>query len=148
MNKTIGSLSIDPFSQNLFWIDSTHGRIEVVRLDKPNSYRKTILSSNMKQIKGLTIDPINSNLYFAIIDEEETVIERANMDGSNRTQLVSIPSRYLLTDIVVDSENDMLYWSEAQESKISGVNLTNGSGMRVIAQDLINPHSISKLGKD
>ena len=73
-------------------------------------------------------------------------IERANLDGSDRTVLVN-RSLGWPNGLALDFEEGKIYWGDAKEDKIEVANL-DGSGRRVLVHELPHIFGFSLLGKD
>ncbi|KAI6189246.1 hypothetical protein M3Y98_00442000 [Aphelenchoides besseyi] len=139
-------IAFDSIGQNLFWLDSINGRIEVVGLhlmERP--YRQTIISHNLINPRALIVDSRNGWIYFSNF-ANETQIERSWLDGTHREVLIRLSGPNWITSIVVDSENDQIYWVDIEMSTLMVAQLSDGRNPRVLMENLRRPHSITKMG--
>ena len=54
-NSVLGSLAVDWIGDNLYWVDTDAGVIEVADLD--GRYRKPLFSINVDKPKAVALDP-------------------------------------------------------------------------------------------
>jgi len=85
---------------------------------------------------GIALDIANDKIYWT----EATRIRRANLNGSNVEDLVT--GLHFATDIVLDLDNNVMYWSDWQANKIQYSDL-NGSNCQDLVTGLYEPVSIA-----
>ena len=78
-------LAIDWISRNLYWMDTKFDRLRVSRLD--GSYQKTLINTNLELPRAIVVDPVEGYMYWSDWGSAPR-IEKACMDGSNRTVLI------------------------------------------------------------
>lgn len=85
---------------------------------------------------GIALDIVNDKIYWT----EATRIRRANLNGSNVEDLVTGLS--FATDIILDLDNNLMYWSDWRANKIQSSEL-NGYHCQDIITGLDGPVSIA-----
>ncbi|XP_062567175.1 low-density lipoprotein receptor-related protein 2-like [Saccostrea cucullata] len=111
--RSIGNAQIafDYVSKNLYWCDSLFSWIGMkpAYLDNTTIY-KLIIHNNLKQPEGLALDPEDGLMFFSDNDVNPR-IEKASMDGVNRTIIVHIGLIRVLS-LSIDVINNLLYWAD------------------------------------
>ncbi|XP_038049226.1 prolow-density lipoprotein receptor-related protein 1-like [Patiria miniata] len=104
------SLTIDWLSRNMYWtnISPEKSSLNIARLD--GSYRNEIHLRNLTSPRSVIVRPSEGTMYWINAGDLPT-IERANMDGSNQTTLISS----ILIDplgLALDDKASRLYWTD------------------------------------
>ena len=86
---------------------------------------------------GLAIDKVNGKIYFD--NQEDGVIMRANLDGTNVESVVEKVGR--VYGIAVDGANDVLYFADSGDGLIKKTDL-NGDGLVAVSLELEDPLGI------
>lgn len=128
-------IALNPDAGKMYWMDNAGGNLYRANIDIPNGETSGTRTDTEIIISGLdgpayvAIDTINSKLYFT---EQGTTdkVSRCDLDGSGIEGLVS-GSMSLLTDIVLDVQNNTMYWCDANNPSIEKANL-DGSNREVI----------------
>uniref|UniRef100_A0A914R0S3 Uncharacterized protein n=1 Tax=Panagrolaimus davidi TaxID=227884 RepID=A0A914R0S3_9BILA len=147
LSPSVNHIAFDWLGRNLYLLNSETGRLEIQKIEG-GFYRKTIIPGGKGREKPccIQVDPQSGFIYFGNFYGEHGRIERAWMDGSNRQVLISLPKATTITDLVVDSEGDRIYWIEGESSKIGSAKLSNGGDIKVISTDFQHFQAIAKLG--
>ncbi|XP_035692673.1 uncharacterized protein LOC118427143 [Branchiostoma floridae] len=99
-------LALDFVGRNIYWTDSERDVISVAKLD--GMYVKDLISEHLDQPHGLVLDTQNGYMYWADWGSEPK-IEKAAMDGTDRTTLVDTllqdPTGLAIDFIVCTVEN-------------------------------------------
>ena len=98
--STQTSLDIDLVHQHLYMGDGGVNEELLIRTDLSGKNRTTILS-NIVEIRGLILDVPADTMYFASRLGDNDVIWRAKLDGSDVTQLLTLPL-YSVRSIAID----------------------------------------------
>ncbi|XP_071941661.1 low-density lipoprotein receptor-related protein 1-like isoform X2 [Antedon mediterranea] len=125
-------IAVDWISRNLYWTDDGLDRISMSTLN--GSYSKTLITTNLTHPRAIAVDPVAGYMYWtdwSEYDIELGMIERANLDGTNREVLVSGENILWPNGIALDKDGGYLYWCDAFFDEISRVFL-DGSGKRMI----------------
>ncbi|NXJ85431.1 LRP1 protein, partial [Trogon melanurus] len=132
-----GSASLCSFvSSYLYWTDwGDHSLIGKIGMDGTN--RSVIVDTKITWPNGLTLDYINSRIYWA--DAREDYIEFASLDGSNRHTVLSqdIPHIFALTLF-----EDFIYWTDWETKSINRAHKTTGANKTLLISTLHRPMDI------
>ncbi|GFR86359.1 low-density lipoprotein receptor-related protein 6 [Elysia marginata] len=132
-------LAVDWVAHNIYWADTGKNRIEVSRLD--GSSRKALVWRELTSPRALALDPPKGYLYWSSWGVKP-VLERANLDGTNRGVLISNVGR--VQDITIDYIDRRLYWTDISDHSIRSSNLLGGD-VRLVAQSQIkHPMGLSQ----
>ncbi|CAH1788845.1 unnamed protein product [Owenia fusiformis] len=123
-------IAVDWVAKNVYWTDWGHDVIEVSRLN--GSSRYVVLADNMDKPGAIVVHP-NKGYMFWVDSGNPGKIERAFLDGSNRT-VIKQDTEYRKIQpkaLTIDYERDLLYWCDAKEDKIYEMDL-NGENEEVV----------------
>lgn len=137
-NEGVEGLAFDWAAQNLYYIDSRKGTLNVINVaDK--SQRRTLLSS-LKRPRAIVLHPNRGFLFYSEWDRPAN-ISRAYLDGTN----VTIFKNLLLgwpNGLSIDFKADRLYWCDALLDQIQHSNL-DGTDVKVFTTPSIkHPFSL------
>lgn len=136
---TCAGLAVDWVGNNLFWTDQRLQTINVVRLDKKESWK--VLPVNTTHPKAIVVDPLEGYIYwtdwvyYPRDPAASATIQRADMDGSN--QITFLPKEVIFpTGLFLDAANKELYWADSLFNRIEKISL-NGSTkpVKVLSSD-------------
>ncbi|XP_071951355.1 uncharacterized protein [Antedon mediterranea] len=116
--ESADGIAVDSVSRLLFWTDSTKKTIEVSQLNGLD--RKTIIDTDVDKPRAIAADSVNGVIYWTDWGNEPK-IERANMDGTNRTVLVN-SGLVWPNGLELDFQSNRLYWCDGKMSKIESIN--------------------------
>ncbi|XGW32859.1 hypothetical protein V3C99_017403 [Haemonchus contortus] len=139
---------LDYLARNIYWIDAGLNRIYVTRLD--TTHTRVIVAQAFSKLQTMALDLRNRHIYFSDNRVGRSHIDRCDLDGGNRTRIVTLSPYAWLNGIAVDSENYRLYWTEGNYSVVRTAFL-NGTGEVVIGPaslKLPQPYAISTLGEE
>ncbi|NWT76207.1 LRP1 protein, partial [Prunella himalayana] len=120
----------------LYWTDwGDHSLIGKIGMDGTN--RSVIVDTKITWPNGLTLDYINSRIYWA--DAREDYIEFASLDGTNRHTVLSqdIPHIFALTLF-----EDFIYWTDWETKSINRAHKTTGANKTLLISTLHRPMDI------
>jgi sugar lactone lactonase YvrE len=110
-------------SARLFFLELSGGRIHSMN---PDGSDRTTIVSNARNPDGIAIDAEAGHIYWTnmgVPSLDDGSIERADLDGRNRTIIIPRGITFTPKQIHFDKQGGKLYWSDRE-------------GMRVIRADL------------
>lgn len=137
-NEGVEGLALDWASQNLYYIDSRKGTLNVINV--ANTTQRRVLLTNLKRPRAIVLHPNRGFLFYSEWDRPAN-ISRAYLDGTN----VAIFKGLLLgwpNGLSIDFQADRLYWCDALLDQIQHSNL-DGTDVRVFTTPSIkHPFSL------
>jgi DNA-binding beta-propeller fold protein YncE len=128
MNQSIG---------RLFVLDLSGGRIFSMNADGSDS--RTLVTS-CRLPDGIALDLDRGHLYWTdmgVPDRNDGMIERADLDGRNRTTIVPQGGTHTPKQIHLDAKNRKLYWSDREGMRVMRSNL-DGTRLETLVQSGID----------
>lgn len=131
-NEGVEGLALDWITNNLYYIDSRKGTLNVISVSNI-TYRRTLLS-NLKRPRAIVVHPNQGYVFFSEWDRPAN-ISRAYLDGTNvmvfRGVLLGWPN-----GLSIDHQTDRLYWCDAlldhiQHAKLDGTDVKTISSPRI-----------------
>ncbi|MDR6968551.1 hypothetical protein J2X31_002574 [Flavobacterium arsenatis] len=113
-------LEVDLTNQKMYWYDQLQTSFMKANLDGTNA---TILVTDVYSITGMSIDFTNQKLYWCSSDGENSIIEKVNLDGNERTIVLTTVNYGYFKDLKVDSTHQKMYWYDEYYYKILRSNL-------------------------
>jgi hypothetical protein len=120
-------------SARLFCLELSGGRIHSMNPD--GSDRKTILSE-AHYPDGIAIDAQVGHIYWTnmgVPSADDGSIERADLDGGNRTVIIPQGVTHTPKQIHFDRESGTLYWSDREGMRVMRANL-DGSNVETLVE--------------
>ncbi|XP_017885402.1 protein cueball [Ceratina calcarata] len=114
--SSILGLAFDTRTRTLFWSDTKQGSIMrmQVPVDEPPE-RPVILHDLKTRVpRGIALDVCNRHIYWVDSSTSSPSIERSNLDGSNRTTVISERLHEPIA-VAVDHIEEKLYWIDDVE---------------------------------
>ncbi|XP_035672642.1 prolow-density lipoprotein receptor-related protein 1-like [Branchiostoma floridae] len=134
-------ISVDVISRNLYWTDTGTDRIIVSRLD--GSFRKSLITQGLDEPRAIVVDPNSGWMYWTDWGNPSK-IERARMDGTQRSVIVNIGQGHWPNGLALDAAANRLYWCNGATGAIwtSGVTGSNPSPTQLFTQSAgdVNAH--------
>lgn len=123
----IQQIALDWVTGNWYFLDDTRELIIICNnlLNKCN----ILIETNLKKPRAFVLDPTRGYIYFTKWGEPPTV-ERCNMDGTNRTAIVTQKVVFPY-GVTVDYPNNHIYWVDTYLDFIERVNY-DGSNRKTI----------------
>ena len=126
-NEGVEGLAHDWISNNLYYIDSRKGTLNVISIN--NSTNRRVLLKNLKRPRAIVVHPNRGYIFYSEWDRPAN-ISRAYLDGTNvmifRGVLLGWPN-----GLSIDYDNDRLYWCDALLDHIQHANL-DGTDVKTI----------------
>lgn len=113
--------------------------INVIYLDSPDYSYKAINLTNVKYAIAVDYDPINEFIYWT--DDEEAKIQRAKLNGSQQTDVISWEVHHP-DGIAIDWVARNLYWTDSGTDRIEVATLEGTFRKAIIFEDLYEPRAI------
>jgi len=101
-------------SGRLFVLDASSGEIFSMNADGSD---KKVIVSGCRTPDGIVVDVKAGHIYWTdmgIPNVNDGSIERANIDGQNRTMIVPPGGTFTPKQLNLDSKNGKLYWSDRE----------------------------------
>jgi DNA-binding beta-propeller fold protein YncE len=118
----------------LFVLDLSGGR--VLSLNPDGSDLKTIVTEGRRLPDGVAVDAAAGHLYWTNMGNPKAndgSIERADLDGSNVTNIIPPGGTFTPKQIQLDKKNGKLYWSDREGMCVMRSNL-DGSNVETLVQ--------------
>jgi hypothetical protein len=119
------------------------GRLFVLELSgnrvlsmKPNGSDKKVLVSECRYPDGIVVDVEAGHIYWTnmgVPSRNDGSIERADLDGRNRTTIVAEGATFTPKQIHLDKANGRLYWSDREGMRVMRSRL-DGSAVETLVQ--------------
>ncbi|XP_048876028.1 low-density lipoprotein receptor-related protein 1B-like isoform X1 [Brienomyrus brachyistius] len=126
--QNMDQMAIDWLSGNLYFTDLANGRISVCRQGKDTCV--AVIDVDLHNPGGIALDPLMGMLFFTDYGRVAKV-ERSNMDGTNRTQIVDYRTERP-TALTLDLVKKLVYWTDAYLDRIEVVDYDGGNRHVVI----------------
>lgn len=124
----------------MYWTDwGSSPKIETSYMD--GTSRRVLFNTNLGWPNGLTIDKVNSKLYWA--DARFDKIEESDLSGSGRRVIISHSGIHPFGLTVFDGD---LYWTDWTNKSVYSLNIVSGKQRR-IASGMAKPMDIHAYNK-
>ena len=101
-------IAVDPLGGNIFFSDKGQKRITVATQN--GKYRRVLLWEGLRSPEALQLDPSRGVLFWLDTGPPASV-ERARVDGSNRSTVIDLSGPGTYHGLAVDTERQRLYWT-------------------------------------
>ncbi|XKL63596.1 hypothetical protein PGB90_005960 [Kerria lacca] len=139
----VEGLAYDWIGGHLYWLDSRLNTIEVCK--EFGSDRMVLIKENITQPRGMILDPTAGAYWLFWTDwGENPRIERAGMDGSNRSVIIHTKI-YWPNGLTLDIANKRIYFADSKLDFIDFCNYDGTGRQQVVAGShyLLHPHSLT-----
>jgi len=123
---------------HLFYLELSGGRIHAMNPD--GSDRKVIVN-DARNPDGIVIDAEAGHIYWTnmgVPSRNDGSIERANIDGGNRTLIIPPGVTFTPKQLHLDKASGKLYWSDREGMRVMRANL-NGSHVETLIETGYGP---------
>ena len=106
-------------SERVFFLDASGGRIESLNPDGTD--RRVILEGLKRIPDGLEVDVEAGHIYWTNMGnptQNDGLIERANLDGTNRTTIVPQGATFTPKQLKLDKRGGKIYWSDREGMRV------------------------------
>jgi nidogen (entactin) len=128
--KSAEGLAVDWISRNIYFTDAEARTIEVASLS--GKYRKVLINTDLKNPRGIAVDPIDGYIFWCDWNRKSPKIERANMDGTQRKIIIhndlGVPN-----GLYFDQKRQEICWGDAKTKRIECC-AKDGSNRRIVTQ--------------
>lgn len=110
--------------QRLFFLDVSGGRLESLNPD--GSDRRVVLDGLNRIPDGIEVDAEARHIYWTNMGNPKAndgSIERADLDGSNRTTIVPAGATFTPKQMKLDKKGGKIYWSDREGMRVMRSNL-------------------------
>jgi DNA-binding beta-propeller fold protein YncE len=121
-------------SGRLFFLDLGAGRILSANPD--GSDMKTIVTEGRRLPDGVVVDAASGHIYWTNMGNPKAndgSIERADLDGSNLTNIIPPGGTFTPKQVQLDKTNGKLYWSDREGMRVMRSNL-DGSRIETLVE--------------
>ncbi|CAH2039424.1 unnamed protein product, partial [Iphiclides podalirius] len=146
--ENIQGLAFDPVTSKLFWTDTNEKSIFWISL-KPGSkndiYGNLLIKMDDEVPRAIAVDSCRGYIYWTNTNITKPTIERARLDGSDRTVIVSTDI-YMLVSLTIDQNTKRLYWADDKEGihySIESSDLDGGNRRKLLAGTNHMPNAIT-----
>ncbi|XP_013773508.1 low-density lipoprotein receptor-related protein 2-like isoform X2 [Limulus polyphemus] len=137
-NEGVEGLALDWVSNNLYYIDSRKGTLNVISVN--NFQNRRTLISNLKRPRAIVVHPNRGYLFYSEWDRPAN-ISRAFLDGTNsmvfRGVLLGWPN-----GLSIDYLKDRLYWCDALLDHVQHANLDGTDVQTINSPRIKHPFSL------
>lgn len=117
----------------LFVLDLSGGRILSMN---PDGSERTVIMTECRHPDGVAVDAGAGHIYWTnmgVPHLEDGSIERADLDGGNRTVIVPEGGTFTPKQLHLDKKNRKLYWSDREGMRVMRANL-DGSNIETLVE--------------
>ncbi|XP_065212523.1 low-density lipoprotein receptor-related protein 2 isoform X2 [Planococcus citri] len=139
----VEGLAYDWVGGHLYWLDSRLNTIEVCK--EFGADRMVLIKENITQPRGMVLDPTPGAYWLFWTDwGENPRIERAGMDGTNRSTIIHTKI-YWPNGLTLDIANKRVYFADSKLDFIDFCNYDGTGRQQVVAGShyLLHPHSLT-----
>ena len=107
----------------LFVLDLSGGRVLSMKTDGSD---ETVIAAGCHLPDGVAIDTRAGHVYWTnmgVPSREDGSIERADLDGKNRTTIVPVGNTFTPKQCHLDKDNGKLYWCDREGMRVMRANL-------------------------
>lgn len=140
---SVEGLAYDWISHNLYFVDGTRAKIEMIRTDVNHwgRMRHTILDTKiLKKPRGIALHPVRGYLYWTDWSSEAPSVSRANLDGTNIITLFSKPVVEWPNGITIDHIAERIYWVDGKQDYIASSDLHGERFTKIISKEIVVSH--------
>src|SRR5438128_9637951 len=120
-----------PTAGRLFVLDLSGGRVLSMKTDGSD---ETVIAAGCHLPDGIAIDTRAGHVYWTnmgVPSREDGSIERADLDGKNRTTIVPVGNTFTPKQCHLDKDNGKLYWCDREGMRVMRANL-DGSNVETL----------------
>ncbi|KAG8200378.1 hypothetical protein JTE90_028559 [Oedothorax gibbosus] len=132
--STLSQIAFDWVSENWYFLDSDRAMLFVCK--NSLSVCVTLIDTSFSKPKDIALDPTKGLIFYTLSSHSTSVLERAQMDGSDRKKLVTekiVNPNGLTLDIPTES----IYWVDTYLGTIEKISY-NGTLRRTVIKNTYN----------
>jgi hypothetical protein len=118
----------------LFVLDLSGGRILSLNADDPSELK--VIVTNCRHPDGIVVDVESGHIYWTdmgVPNLNDGCIERADLDGGNRTIIIPQGGTFTPKQLYLDKKNGKLYWCDREGMRVMRSKL-DGSNIETLVQ--------------
>ena len=124
-------LAVDWITGNIYWSDAGSGRLEVATTRGDVVARRVLIWQDLESPECLALDFDSEKIIWSSWGKEP-VLERSNMEGSEREVIVTSSGR--ATGLTVDNQRNLLFWTDQDSLSISFTSLSSPGHVDTLLQ--------------
>ncbi|XP_035224983.1 low-density lipoprotein receptor-related protein 2-like [Stegodyphus dumicola] len=124
-------LSFDWTSNNLYWLDSSKGTVEVMSI---SNSRRSIIVVDLSKPVAISLDPLRRLMFISVVGDAPSV-SMYDMDGTNQRLLRKISGPAI--SLAVHPTRSLLFWANPKSGTIASIDYLNLHKNRVLHKDEI-----------
>ncbi|CAL1548074.1 unnamed protein product [Lymnaea stagnalis] len=133
-------LSVDWAAKNIYWTDYESRTISVANAD--GYYQRTLISTDLRYPLAIAVHPGLGYMYWTDANVFRPRIERAWMNGDERSVLVSTKLGFP-SGLAIDFHmGGRVYWCDSKENLIESMKPDGSDRVLVTAKSVFNPVSV------
>jgi DNA-binding beta-propeller fold protein YncE len=102
----------------------------------PDGSERNVIVKNCRLPDGIDVDVENNHIYWTnmgVPDQNDGSIERADLDGKNRTTIIPQGSTFTPKQLHLDKDNHKIYWSDREGMRVMRANF-DGSNIETLIE--------------
>jgi len=133
---TVRVVALDTCAGQMYWNDSTAGKIFRATLDGTGVEE---LVTGLSNVQGMALDTYAGKMYWT--DSDDDKIQRANLDGTVVENVIT--SLNYPISIALDIDAGQMYWTDFSGGKIKRAAMELGASVEELITGLIYPNGIA-----
>jgi hypothetical protein len=128
-NRAAGQVAVG----RLFFLNLSAGQVLSMN---PDGTDKRVLAADSRFPDGIAVDVEAGHIYWTnmgVPSKNDGYIERADLDGGNRTMIVPPGGTFTPKQIKLEKKSGKLYWCDREGMRVMRANL-DGSGVETLVQ--------------
>ncbi|KAG7175791.1 low-density lipoprotein receptor-like isoform X2 [Homarus americanus] len=109
-------LAIDWIHNHIYYTDSINFRIQMISWDA--KWSKAVVEEDLGQPRAIVVSPLDGYIFWTDWGSSPKV-ERARLDGGDRSAIVTPPHVYWPNGITIDHSSKHIYWCDGKLNTIS-----------------------------
>ena len=133
---TVRVVALDTWAGQMYWNDSTAGKIFRATLDGGGVEE---LVTGLSNVQGMALDTCAEKMYWT--DSDDDKIQRANLDGTVVENVIT--SLNFPISIALDIDAGQMYWTDLSGGKIKRAAMALGASVEELITGLTYPNGIA-----
>ncbi|ESO00804.1 hypothetical protein HELRODRAFT_175287 [Helobdella robusta] len=150
-------IAVDWLSGNFYWTDAAANKIELVKIPASDRsersnlkfvepIRKVIIQDGLQKPRAIVVDSFAGYIFWADCSNKRgNKIERARLDGSERTLVIDWPTVVWPNGLALDRPMRRLFWVKAKSHVIESSNYDGSDWREVVSRDVVHLFGLSLI---